>query len=534
MRKLLLLANVLVGLTLLLNGCGDEAAGTAGTAGVASVYEAAPATTLLSTDVLISDPVNTALAKAMSESVSENDSKMYAGKKVAIIAESGVEEIELTMPYKYFQDRGATVHCLIMKNSPSNITLGIVASPIRDTHIFTFRALMPGGFFKIDAWIEDVNASDYDALILPGGYSPDNCRSNKNVTDFVKKMVTDGKPVGAICHGPSLLVSADVLRNKTATSWFSIRDDLRYAGAKVVDYAPVVDGNIITARYPPDLLVWVEAIGKQLSSQTREKENTKEKARRLAAPAGIVGAYEPDPVTTLLSTEVLVDAPFNAALAAVMTSPVPQNETDMFKGKKIAIIAESGVEEIELTFPHKYFNDRGASAVHLTTKPDPSNRTLGIIASPTRDKYIYTFRALMGGGYFPIGGFLEDTTAAEWDALVIPGGYSPDNNRANENVTNFVKAMVAANKPVGAICHGPSLLVSADALQNKTATAWYSILDDLRNAGATVVDYAPVIDGNIITARYPPDLLVWVEAIGNQVLNITKKKDTAIPKKLEI
>merc|ERR1712232_1219185 len=107
----------------------------------------------------------------------------------------------------------------------------------------------------------------YDALVIPGGYSPDNCRSNPKVTAFVRAMVASGKPVGAICHGPSLLISADSVRGKRATSWFSIRDDLRNAGATVVEDAPVVDGNLITARYPPDLLVFVEAIQKQLLRQ---------------------------------------------------------------------------------------------------------------------------------------------------------------------------------------------------------------------------------------------------------------------------
>merc|ERR1719221_1049977 len=138
-----------------------------------------------------------------------------------------------------------------------------------------------------------------------------------------------------------------------------------------------------------------------------------------------------------------------------MTTPVSEHDKTLLAGKRIAIVAESGVEELELTFPHKYFNDRGAVAQHLITKPPSSDYTKGVIATPTRDTHIFTFRALSPGGYFPIGGFIEDVNASDYDALIIPGGYSPDNCRSNPNVTGFVRASVSAGKPVAAICHGP-------------------------------------------------------------------------------
>jgi protease I len=238
----------------------------------------------------------------------------------------------------------------------------------------------------------------------------------------------------------------------------------------------------------------------------------------MAAMPGIAGAYEPAPGTTLLSTEALIAAPENAALAEAITRPPAEKDRHLLTGKRIAIIAESGVEEIELTFPHKYFADRGATTQHLITRNGPSDFAKGVIVSPTRDTHIFTFRALSPGGYFPIGGFIEDVRPDEYDALILPGGYSPDNCRSNPNVTSFVRAMFTAGKPVGAICHGPSLLISAGVLKGKNATSWFSIRDDLRNAGANIIEDAPVVDGNLITARYPPDLLVFVEAIQKQLL----------------
>ena len=104
---------------------------------------------------------------------------------------------------------------------------------------------------------------DFDALVLPGGVSPDKLRANKVVTDWIRAIYDAGKPTAAICHGPSLLISAgNILRGKNATSWYSIRDDLRNAGANVLEAAPVIDGNLITARMPPDLLVFVRAVQK--------------------------------------------------------------------------------------------------------------------------------------------------------------------------------------------------------------------------------------------------------------------------------
>merc|ERR1719409_22372 len=139
----------------------------------------------------------------------------------------------------------------------------------------------------------------------------------------------------------------------------------------------------------------------------------------LAMP-GIAGAYEAAPGTTLLSTEALIAAPENAALAKAITSPVPEKDRQLLKGKRIAIIAESGVEEIELTFPHKYFSDRGATTEHIITRNAGSDFSKGVIGSPTRDTHIFTFRALSPGGYFPIGGFIEDVRPEEYDALIIP------------------------------------------------------------------------------------------------------------------
>lgn len=110
----------------------------------------------------------------------------------------------------------------------------------------------------IDESIHDISVSDYDALFIPGGYSPDKLRSHDEVVNFVKNFVTSGKPVFSICHGPQLLITANVLKNRTVTGWKSIIQDIKNAGATFVDKDVVVDDNLVTSRGPDDLKIFIE------------------------------------------------------------------------------------------------------------------------------------------------------------------------------------------------------------------------------------------------------------------------------------
>jgi protease I len=105
----------------------------------------------------------------------------------------------------------------------------------------------------IDRTAHGLNPDDFDALVIPGGYSPDHLRLDQDVVSFVRRFYETGKPVAAICHGPQLLIEADVVDGKTVTSWPSVRTDLKNAGAKWVDREVAVDGNLITSRKPDDL-----------------------------------------------------------------------------------------------------------------------------------------------------------------------------------------------------------------------------------------------------------------------------------------
>jgi protease I len=165
--------------------------------------------------------------------------------RVLIIATDGFEEWELFGPREILTKRGAEV---------------VLASPKRDQIQATIHD-GPGKTIRPDLTIDEARADDFDALILPGGVrNPDHLRMNVKAIALIKDFAGQGKPIGAICHGPWLLVEADLLRGRTATSWPSIRTDLRNAGANVVDEAAVTDGNIVTSRNPQDVEQFTDAL----------------------------------------------------------------------------------------------------------------------------------------------------------------------------------------------------------------------------------------------------------------------------------
>ena len=165
--------------------------------------------------------------------------------RVLIVATDGFEEWELFGPREILQKHGAEV---------------VLASPKLDPIQATVHD-DPGKTIRPDLTIDEVSPDDFDALILPGGVrNPDQLRLHANVIALIRAFAEQRKPIGAICHGPWLLVEADLLRGRTATSWPSIRTDLRNAGANVVDEAAVTDGNLVTSRNPDDVEAFSNAL----------------------------------------------------------------------------------------------------------------------------------------------------------------------------------------------------------------------------------------------------------------------------------
>jgi protease I len=165
--------------------------------------------------------------------------------RVLIVATDGFEEWELFGPRQILQQRGAEVVLASLTREPIQAT-------VHDD---------PGKTIRPDLTIDEASADDFDALILPGGVrNPDQLRLHGNVVELIRAFARQNKPIAAICHGPWLLVEADLLRGRRATSWPSIRTDLRNASADVVDEAAVTDGNIVTSRKPDDVEAFTDAL----------------------------------------------------------------------------------------------------------------------------------------------------------------------------------------------------------------------------------------------------------------------------------
>jgi len=168
--------------------------------------------------------------------------KLY-GKRIAFLAASGFEQVELTEPWNAVKDAGAEVVLVSLKSGK----------------IQGFHHDEKADLFTVDKTVEDVSASEFNGLVLPGGvFNPDALRVNKKAVSFVRDFFTQQKPVAAVCHGPWMLIEADVVRGRKVTSWPSLQTDLKNAGATWVDEECVCDQGLVTSRNPDDLPAFCE------------------------------------------------------------------------------------------------------------------------------------------------------------------------------------------------------------------------------------------------------------------------------------
>jgi|SRR5436190_5944533 protease I len=177
--------------------------------------------------------------------------KKLNGKKVAILTETGFEEVELTSPKKALEEAGAVVH---------------IVSPQKDK-VKAWDHDHWSIELPVDVNVEKANVEDYDALVVPGGViNPDKMRTNKDCVEFAQQFLEKGKPVAAICHGPQLLIETGLVDGRNLTSYPSIRTDLENAGAMWEDKEVIVDNGLVTSRSPKDL----EAFNKKMIEEISE------------------------------------------------------------------------------------------------------------------------------------------------------------------------------------------------------------------------------------------------------------------------
>ncbi|WP_430402317.1 type 1 glutamine amidotransferase domain-containing protein [Hyphomonas sp.] len=160
------------------------------------------------------------------------------GRKLAILAADGFEEVELTSPREAIENAGGEASIV-------SITHGTIQANKHREH---------GATFKVDLTLDDARAEDFDALLIPGGlFSPDTLRTNQKALDFASDFFRQKKPVFSICHGPQVLISANLVNGREMTGFEAIQQDLKNAGARVLDQSVVVDAGLVTSRSPDDL-----------------------------------------------------------------------------------------------------------------------------------------------------------------------------------------------------------------------------------------------------------------------------------------
>jgi len=186
-------------------------------------------------------------------------SDQLQGKKIAfLVANEGVEGVELTEPMKAVREAGAEA-----------VLLAPEAGEIQ-----AFNHLDKGDTFDVDETVGNADAGDFDGLVLPGGVAnPDNLRTHEDAVGFVRSFFDAGKPVAAICHAPWTLIEAGVVDGRTMTSWPSLQTDLRNAGADWVDEEVVVDQGLVTSRKPDDLPAFNAKAVEELSEGVHARQH---------------------------------------------------------------------------------------------------------------------------------------------------------------------------------------------------------------------------------------------------------------------
>jgi protease I len=172
------------------------------------------------------------------------------GKRVAFLFTEGVEQVELTEPLDAVRKAGAEADLISLQKG----------------EVQMWQHFDKGDTIEAEHAVAEVNASDYDGLVLPGGVAnPDQLRIDEDAVKFVRAFFDEGKPVGVICHGPWMLAEADVARGRKITSWPSLKTDLRNAGADWVDQEVVVDNGLVTSRKPDDLPAFCSKVVEELA-----------------------------------------------------------------------------------------------------------------------------------------------------------------------------------------------------------------------------------------------------------------------------
>jgi protease I len=246
--------------------------------------------------------------------------KTLRGKRVAVLAADGFERVELTVPCKALRMAGAKVDVVSLHRGK-----------IRGMNLSA-----PGGTVGVDRTLADARAGDYDALLIPGGFiGPDFLRQSREAREFVRTFDQDRKPIATLCHGPWLLVSADLVTGRSLAAWPGVRDDIVHAGGTWRDEPVVHDGNWVSSRGPQDLKEFVPAM---IELYAAGRSSNGEAHGRAPNGSG-ASSSESDQSSSSRRSSPQADRPLTPALMAARLLPGPGFRTVLLAGLVVGAAA---------------------------------------------------------------------------------------------------------------------------------------------------------------------------------------------------
>jgi protease I len=372
------------------------------------------------------------------------------GLKVAVLLEHGVNEVEFHYSRLRMCEAGAEV--LVVGNDK----LDYIGENYGNVHA--------------DVTIEQVDAGDFDGVVIPGGLAPEKLRQNPRVVSFVRELYDRGKVCAAICHGQQVLISAGLLKGRRAVAAWSMVDDLIYTGAEhIADARAVRDNTLVTARFPHDL---------------------------------------PNFCPLILY-----------AFADVESRPLPNGHGQRLQGKQFGIVVDDATNDMQVFYTQYRIEEEGGTALLLGRQAGATVR----LGNPTWEWGDYgghtakIDKALEDVGAvdshdFPYEEALRAVRARELDGLIVPGGLGTWMIRGHPGLRKLIREVDSAQKPIAAIERGPKILLSAGVLTDRIVTCSPEMRDDLIAAGVDYRDESIVCDGNLISCQGTDDLPQWGRA----------------------
>ncbi|MED6146266.1 Protein DJ-1 D [Stylosanthes scabra] len=379
-----------------------------------------------------------------------------APKRVLLLCGDYMEDYEAMVPFQALQAYGVTVDAVC----PGKKSGDVCRTAVHQLSGHQTYSETRGHNFALNATFDEIDAANYDGLLLPGGRAPEYLAHDPLVVALVIKFFSSGKPLASICHGQLILAAAGIAKDRKCTAFPAVKPALVASGAHWVEpdtmAATVVDGNLITAAtyegHPEFIQHFVKALGGNISGSN----------------------------------------------------------------KKILFLCGDYMEDYEVTVPFQSLQALGCQVDAVCPKKKAGETCPTAIHDFEGDQ-TYSEKP---GHDFALNATYDDVNASSYDALVIPGGRAPEYLALNESVIALVKHFMESKKPIASICHGQQILAAADVLKGRRCTAYPAVKLNVVLAGAIWLEPLPIsscfTDGNLVTgAAWPghPEFIAKLMAL---------------------